>query len=102
MGLSLPGGRVSQSPGVITLDGYAASHRAVRKLRQRGTLAGLTTLRSSKYLSNLIDENHRDVKSRLGAMLGLKSFSSTATTIQGAEFIHRIRKKQFNLHALAI
>ncbi|MGF6274839.1 transposase-like protein, partial [Massilia sp. UYP11] len=30
--------------------------------------------------------------SRLGPMLGLKSFTSATTTIQGIELMHRIRK----------
>lgn len=90
-----------RSPETITLDGYAASHRAVRELQQQGRLADLRELRSSKYLNNLIEQDHRNVKSRLGAMLGLKSFASAATTIQGVELMHRIRKGQFDLRALA-
>lgn len=90
-----------QSPETITLDGYAASHRAVRELQEQGRLPNLTKLRSSKYLNNLIEQDHRNVKSRLGAMLGLKSFASAATTIRGVELMHRIRKGQFDLHSLA-
>ena len=86
-------------PGTITLDGYAASHRAVRELQQQGWLPKLTKLRSSKYLNNLIEQDHRHVKSRLGAMLGLKNFTSAATTIRGIELMHRIRKAQFDLPA---
>lgn len=59
------------------------------------------TLRSSKYLNNLIEQEHRNVKSRLGTMLGLKSFASAAGTIRGVELMHRIRKGQFDLRALA-
>ena len=36
----------------ITLDGYAASHRAVRELKADGSLPANTKLRSSKYLSS--------------------------------------------------
>lgn len=90
-----------RSPSTITLDGYAASHRAVRELQQQGRLADLTKLRSSKYLNNLIEQDHRNIKSRLGAMLGLKSFASAAITIRGIELMHRIRKGQFDLRALA-
>ena len=89
-----------QSPETITLDGYAASHRAVRELQQQGRLADLTKLRSSKYLNNLIEQDHRNVKSRLGVMLGLKSFASAANTIRGVELMHRIRKGQFDLRTL--
>jgi len=70
-----------QSPETIMLDGYAASHRAVRELQEQGRLPALAKLQSSKYLNNLIEQDHRNVKSRLGAMLGLKSFASAATTI---------------------
>ena len=42
-----------RSPSTITLDGYAASHRAVRELQQQGMLAELTKLRSSKYLNEM-------------------------------------------------
>jgi transposase-like protein len=89
-----------RSPETITLDGYAASHRAVRELQQQGRLPDLTKLRSSKYL-NLIEQDHRNVKSRLGVMLGLKSFASAAITIRGVELMHRILKDQFGLRDLA-
>ena len=39
----------------ITLDGYAASHRAVHELKADGSLPANTKLRSSKYLTNLIE-----------------------------------------------
>lgn len=90
-----------RSPETITLDGYAASHRAVRELQEQGRLPGLRKLRSSKYLNNLIEQDHRNVKSRLGTMLGLKSFASAAITIRGVELMHCIRKEQFDLRALA-
>jgi transposase-like protein len=87
-------------PKTITLDGYAASHRAVRELQQQGRLDGLTKLRSSKYLNNLIEQDHRNVKSRLAPMLSMKSVASASRTIRGIELMHRIRKAQFNLRAL--
>ena len=90
-----------RSPETVTLDGYAASHRAVRELQQQGKLAEVTKLRSSKYLNNLIEQDHRNVKSRLGVMLGLKGFASAGTTIRGIELMHRIRKGQFDLSSLS-
>ena len=52
-------------PQTITLDGYAASHRAVRELKADGSLAADTKLRSSKYLNNQIEQDHRGVKQRI-------------------------------------
>src|SRR3984893_30993 len=61
-------------PRTITLDGYAASHRAVRELKADGSLPANTKLRSSKYLNNLIEQDHRGVKQRIAVMLGFKEF----------------------------
>jgi transposase-like protein len=67
----------------ITLDGHAASHRAVREMRTDGLLPKRTVVRSSKYLNNLIEQDHRGVKSRTRPMLGFKNFDSAAITIAG-------------------
>jgi transposase-like protein len=90
------------SPGTITLDGYAASHRAVREMKADGELNADTQVRSSKYLNNLIEQDHRGVKSRLGPMLGFKRFRTAAITIAGVELLHRIKKGQFNLARLRL
>jgi hypothetical protein len=37
-------------------------------------------LRSSKYLNNLIEQDHRGVKLRIGPMLGFKLFRTAAIT----------------------
>ena len=58
--------------------------------------------RSSKYLNNSIEQDHRSVKFRLGPMLGLKHFRQAATTIAGIELMHRIRKGQFKLGKLRV
>uniref|UniRef100_UPI0038BC7D47 DDE-type integrase/transposase/recombinase n=1 Tax=Paraburkholderia xenovorans TaxID=36873 RepID=UPI0038BC7D47 len=61
-----------------------------------------TNMRSSKYVNNLIEQDHRKVKSRTNVMLGFKRFRIAATTIAGIELIHRIRKGQFGLSALGL
>jgi len=86
-----------RAPKTITLDGYAASHRAVRALKAEGSLPAATKLRSSKCLNNLIEQDHRSVKQRIAAMLGFKRFRCAAITIAGIELMHRIRKQQFKL-----
>jgi len=87
-----------RTPHTITLDGYAASHRAVREMRtDDGLLPKRTKLRSSRYLNNLIEQDHRGIKSRTRPMLGFKNFACAATTIAGIELLRRIRKNQFAL-----
>jgi transposase-like protein len=90
------------TPTTITLDRYAASHRAVREMQADGQLAAVTKLRSSKYLNNLIEQDHRGVKLRIGPMLGFKRFRAAAITIAGIELLRRIHKGQFNLGMLRL
>ena len=91
-----------RTPVSITLDGYAASHRAVRAMQQDGLLPKPTKLRSSKYLNNLIEQDHRGIKSRTRPMLGFKNYDSAVITIAGVELLHRIRKQQFSLGRLRL
>ena len=89
-------------PRVITLDGYQASHRAAREILKEHRHDKRTKIRSSKYLNNLIEQDHRSIKLRLGPMLGLKSFRRATITIEGIELMHRIRKGQFELARLRV
>src|SRR5471032_2846162 len=91
-----------QPPETITLDGYAASHRAVREMIADGPLPEAMHVRSSKYLNNVIEQDHRNIKSRANVMLGFKRFRSAATTISGIDLMHRISKGQFDLWALGL
>ncbi|MGF6368227.1 transposase-like protein [Paraburkholderia sp. RAU6.4a] len=59
-------------------------------------------MRSSKYLNNLIEQDHRHIKSRTNVMRGLKRFRNAQTTISGIELMHRIGKVQCDLSALAL
>ena len=61
-----------------------------------------TKLRSSKYLNNLIEQDHRSVKQRIAVMLGLKQFRNAVITIAGIELMHRIRKGQFGLRRFGL
>jgi transposase-like protein len=89
-------------PRTITLDGYAASHPAMRELKTDGSWPANTKLRSSKYLNNLIEQDHRGVKQRIAVMLGFKEFRNAAITIAGIELLQRIRKGQFGLGGLGV
>jgi transposase-like protein len=67
----------------IPLDGYAASHRAVREMQNADMLAKSTKLRSSKDLTNPAEQDHRGIKSRTRPMLGFKNFNSAASILAG-------------------
>ena len=87
-------------PEKITLDGYAATHTAVDELKESKILPINVCVRTSKYLNNLIEQDHRRVKQRVYPMLGFKKLENAAVTISGIELAHRIRKGQFDTSAI--
>src|SRR6202140_5444290 len=92
--------RNQRMPTKITLDAYAASHRAVADLKESGELLKRVQVRSNKYLNNLIEQDHRQVKQRLRPMLGLKSFPTAAVVISGIELAEKIKKGQYKIGQL--
>ncbi|CNH57632.1 transposase [Yersinia pekkanenii] len=52
------------------------------------------TVRQSKYLNNLIEQDRRNIKRRIRSMLGFKSFRRAQTILAGIELVHMIRKGQ--------
>jgi transposase-like protein len=50
--------QAAAAPTGITLDGYAASHRAVRELATENPTLEKTKRRSSKYLNHMIEQDH--------------------------------------------
>jgi transposase-like protein len=91
-----------RKPTKITLDAYAASHRAVREMKETGELSRRVKVRSSQYLNNLVEQDHRRIKQRLRPMLGFKRFDHAAVTISGIELAEKIKKGQFKTGKLGI
>ncbi len=89
-------------PRTVALDGDAASHRALRETKTDGELPADTRLRRSKYLNNLIRQDHRGVTLRIAPTLGLKRCKTAAVTIAGIELPLRIRKCRFNFARLRL
>jgi IS6 family transposase len=58
-------------------------------------------MRKTKYLNNLIEQDHRFIKKRTNPMLGFKSFETAVKTIQGIETMYMIRKWQIQLKNLS-
>jgi transposase-like protein len=54
----------------------------VADLKGDGELPKRVVVRRSKYLNNLIEQDHRRIKQRLWPTLGLKSFETANTVIR--------------------
>ena len=88
------------APEKITVDGYPATHSALAELKKSGMLPRQVVVRTSKYLNNLIEQDHRRVKQRAYSMLGFKRFENASVTIIGIELAQKIRKGQFDSSAI--
>ena len=88
-------------PEKVTSDGYAASHAAVDELKKSAILPMDVCARTSKYLNNLVEQDHRRVKQRVYPMPGFKKFGNAAVTISGIELAHKVGKGQFDTSAIS-
>src|SRR5215467_6980271 len=81
-------------PRVINVDGHPAYASAIAELKQSGELGRRCRCRTSPYLNNLIEQDHRALKRRVNAKQGLRSLEGARRTIAGYEVMHMIRKGQ--------
>ncbi len=84
----------TQTPRVITVDKNAAYPVAVEALKADETLAAETELRQSKYLNNIIQQDHRKIKRFTKPRMGFGSFNTARRTLSGIEAMSMIRKGQ--------
>jgi putative transposase len=74
-----------------------AGIKVVNKILKRfGCPTKISTVRS-KYLNNIIEQDHRFIKRRTRPMPGFESFRSAASTLDGIEVAQMIRKKQLHI-----
>ena len=79
-------------PRVMNVDKNPAYPAAVEALKADGAIPRRVTLRQCKYLTNVIEQDHRTVKKRVWLAKGYGSFQSAWRTLQGIETVHMIRK----------
>jgi len=72
----------------------AAGIKEINKIFKRlGTGVKITTVQS-KYLNNIVEQDHQFIKRRIRRMLGFKSLQSAAATLEGIKVAQMIRKGQ--------
>lgn len=86
-------------PRALVTDKCAATIAAVNKLKNEGFLKSVD-YRLSKYLNNVIEQDHRQIKKRFSKSLGFQSMKSAATTIQGIEVVNALYKKSRRIMSL--
>src|SRR5215831_19463522 len=79
-------------PEKITIDGSAANEAAIKSHNEEhGTVI---VIRKTKYLNNIVEQDHRGIKRITRPMLGLKAFDAAQATLTGIELMHMLRKGQ--------
>jgi putative transposase len=88
-------------PEKIAIDKSGANLAGINAINDQltglGKFAVLITIYQSKYLNNIVEQDHRFIKKITRPMLGFKSFASAEATLAGIELHHIIRKEQLNL-----
>jgi len=81
-------------PRVINVDKNGCYIGAVRDLRKGGLLPEKCKRRPSKYMNNIVEQDHRFIKRKVSPGLGFGSYPTAWRTIQGYETMHMIKKGQ--------
>jgi IS6 family transposase len=79
-------------PRVINVDKNRAYPAAVEDLKQDGTLRQRCCLRQSKFLNNVVEQDHRNVKRRTWLAKGYGSVPTAWRILRGIEAMEMIRK----------
>ncbi|MBG9529318.1 transposase [Bacillus thuringiensis] len=82
-------------PRTITVDKNPAYPVAITKLKKEKKVPLGTQIRQIKYLNNIVEQDHRFIKKRVGSMLGFKSFGTATCILAGVEAMHMIKKNRW-------
>jgi IS6 family transposase len=74
-------------PRMINVDRHPAFPRAITELKHSGELSRSCCCRTSPYLNNLIEHDHRFIEKRITASRGFRSVEAAWRTIDGYGFI---------------
>ena len=85
-------GSANVMPRVINVDKNAAYPAAVQELKAEGVLSRRSRLRQCKFLNNVVEQDHRNVKRRMKLAMGYGSFRTAWRTLHGIETMHLLRK----------
>ncbi|MGM0227896.1 transposase [Enterococcus sp. AZ135] len=80
-------------PRSIVTDKYAPSLKAIKELKEAGIIGKSVNHWKSKYLNNILEQDHRQVKGKLPYGNNFQSTYTAATTIKGIEVVSALYKE---------
>jgi transposase, IS6 family len=81
-------------PFSISVDKHASYPDAFSSSQEEKVLPKDCNLRRTKYLTNIVEQDHRFIRRRWRAMQCFRSFHTAERTIEGVEAMHIMRRGQ--------
>ncbi|MBA3714999.1 MAG: IS6 family transposase [Pyrinomonadaceae bacterium] len=81
-------------PFSISVDKHASYPDAFTASQEVKMLPSDCRLRRTKYLTNIVEQDHRFIRRRWRAMQCFRSFHTAERTLEGVEALHMLRKGQ--------
>src|SRR5688572_18303024 len=89
-------------PSSITTDKLASYPKAIQRLQKEGLLSKNVEHRTSKYLNNIIESDHRALKRVIRSTRGFQRMKTASATIRGFEVMRMIRRGHCMLPATSV
>ena len=81
-------------PRVVNIDKSGANKSGIRTINRDLLTVRKIRIRQCKYLNNIVEQDHRNIKRRIWIDTGFKEFESAQRTLAGVEVVNIIRKGQ--------
>jgi putative transposase len=82
------------NPRVINIDKSGSNFTAIRVINRNNLWNKSIKIRRCKYLNNIVEQDHRNIKRRITIDTGFKEFESAQRTLARIEVVSIIRKNQ--------
>lgn len=84
----------NDKPRIINIDKSGANKSGIRIINRDPLTVRKIKIRQCKYLNNIVEQDHRNIKRRISIDTGFKDFESAQRTLAGIEVVNIIRKDQ--------
>jgi putative transposase len=71
----------------VNIDKSGANKMAIWTINKRAISIKKIKIRQCKYLNNIVEQDHRNIKRRIGICTGFKEFESAQRTLGGIEVV---------------
>ena len=82
----------TEDPSLINIDQSGANTAGIKDYNKKHETE--IEIRQCKYLNNIVEQDHRNIKRRIRLMLGFKSFWTARIVLAGIELVHMLKKGQ--------